>query len=205
MFKDRKDAGKKLAEKINVGENFIILGIPRGGMVVANEVAKKFDVCLDVVISRRIPDSIDPEHAIGSVAPDRSYILDEDTVKKFGIKQEYLERMIRIESIEIDRRMMKYRGTRDNVDVKGKTVVVIDDGISTGYTMKAATRFLKKSGAAKVAVGVPVICSKVVKEFENECDDLVFVEAPEDFRDVEDFYEKFPQISDDEVLKILGK
>lgn len=205
MFKDREEAGKVLAKGLEKyrGKNIIVLAIPRGGVVVAKEVAKNLNAELDLVISRKIGSPTDPEFAIGAVAPDRSVMLNKEVVKEIGVTKGYIERMARIEGIEIDRRMKKYRGRSELPDVKGKIVIIVDDGIATGFTMMSVVEFLKKMKPKKIIVAVPVASPNSVKELEEEVDEVICLESPFYFSAISQIYESFPQITDQEVIKLL--
>jgi putative phosphoribosyl transferase len=207
MFADRRDAGRQLAGRLEEykGKKALVLAIPRGGIVVAQEIAKSIGADLDLIISRKIGAPSDPEFAIGAVGPDRSFVVDKKTVAELGISKEYIERTVRIESLEIDRRMLKYRGSRDFPDVRGKAVIVVDDGIATGYTMKVVVDFLRKQKPKKITVAVPVAPRESVAELERDADDVVCLETPRGFTAIGNHYESFPQIGDGEVVNIMGK
>ncbi len=207
MFLDRIDAGKKLADMLfdYKGKDAMVLAIPRGGVVVADKVARRIGADLDLVIPRKIGSPSDPEFAIGAVGPDRSFVLNKEVVKELGVTKDYIEKIVRIESIEIDRRMKKYRGSLKFPDVKGRIVIVVDDGIATGYTMKVVVDFLKKLKPKKIVVAVPVAPPEAVEQLEKEVDELICIETPPFFYAIGAHYKNFPQVSDEEVIKILKK
>jgi len=207
MLEDRRQAGRLLAEKLGKysGKDPLVLALPRGGVEVAAEIVRKIGGRLELVVSRKIGAPHNPELAIGAVAPDRSVILDEALVRETGATEEYLKRESRIESIEIDRRKKIYGSDLVGEDVSKKTVIVVDDGIATGYTMRASVRFLEKMGPKKIIVAVPVLPIGSVKTFSKEADELVYLEAPKDFKAIGAHYRKFPQLTDGEVVKLLRK
>ncbi len=206
MFADRKEAGRLLAERLAAyrGKRALVLAIPRGGVVVADEIAKRIGADLDLVIPRKIGSPSDPEYAIGAVGPDRSLALNRSAARETGATKEYIDRMVRIESIEIERRMKKYRGSSESPDVGGRTVIVVDDGIATGYTMKVVVDFLRKMRPKKVVVAVPVAPHEAVAQLEKEAE-VVCLETPPDFHAIGACYSSFPQVSDDEVMRIMRK
>lgn len=207
MFADRREAGRMLAERLGKykGKNAIVLAIPRGGVVVAREIADAIDGELDLVISRKIGAPMDPEFAIGAVAPDRSVSINEDVVKEMNVTKGYIDRMARIESLEIFRRMKKYRGSTELPDVKGKIVIVVDDGIATGFTMKVVVEFLRKMKPKSIVIAVPVAPPSSLGELEEGADEVVCIESPQDFGAISEFYGSFPQVEDGEVVKLLTR
>lgn len=205
MFADRREAGRKLAEMLfdYRGKRALVLAIPRGGIVVAEEIAKIIGADLDLVIPRKIGSPSDPEFAIGAVGPDRSYVLNKRVVRELGVPKDYIERTVRIESIEIERRMKKYRGSSEFPDVEGRIVIIVDDGIATGYTMRVVVEFLKKMKPKSIVIAIPVGPADAVEKFREVADEVVCLETPPSFHAIGAHYKSFPQVSDDEVLKIL--
>lgn len=205
MFANRREAGRKLAEMLFEyrGKRALVLAIPRGGIVVADEVAKRIGADLDLVIPRKIGSPSDPEYAIGAVAPDRSFVVNKKVVRELGVPKEYIERSVKMESAEISRRMMKYRGSSESPDVKGRDVIVVDDGIATGYTVKVVVDFLKKMKPKSLVVAVPVAPAEAIEELKNSIDEVICLETPPDFYAIGAHYKEFPQVSDDEVIAIL--
>lgn len=207
LFRDRIDAGRKLAALLKKlsGEDVIVLALPRGGVPVAAEIARSLGAPLDVVLPRKLGAPGDPELALGAVAEDGTVVIDQQLATLVGASGSYIEQAVARESREIERRSRLYRGRRPAPDVQGKTVVVVDDGMATGYTMLAAVRGLEKAGAGRVIVAVPVASHDSVARLSREADEVVVLDAPEVFWAVGQFYESFPQMTDEEVLKILGR
>lgn len=207
MFRDRREAGRLLAERLAkyAGRNTLVLAIPRGGVIVAEEVAKKLGANLDLVIPRKIGSPSDPEFAIGAVAPDKSFVVDEKIVRELGVDKEYIERAVKMESAEISRRMMKYRGDTNFPNVEGRDVIVADDGIATGYTMKVVIEFLRKMKPGSLVVAVPVAPAETLEDIREQADDVICLDTPAGFYAIGAHYEEFSQVSDDEVIKIMGK
>jgi putative phosphoribosyl transferase len=207
MFENRAEAGKKLAAKLlkYKRKQAIVLGIPRGGVVTAFEVAKALNATLDLVISRKLGAPHEPELAIGAVAPDGSTFLDEELIRELQVSENYIEEMKKAEMQEIERRMKKYRGTSRYPNLKNKIVIIVDDGIATGATVLAAVKFLRKLNVGKIVVAVPVMPQESVDKIKAAVDELVVLETPSPFYAVGMFYKNFPQTSDEEVIKLLKK
>ena len=207
LFHDRVDAGRQLAEKLRQyqGQDAVVLGLPRGGVVVAAEVARALDLPLDVVITRKIGAPFNPEYAIGAVAEQDAVMLNDEEIALLGIPDEYVQRAIREQQAEIDRRIEEYRGGRSLKFLQNRIAILVDDGIATGYTMLAAVRAAKRAGARKVVVAVPVAPAAALPRFRSEADDIVVVDTPEPFLAVGRFYEEFEQVSDAEVERLLAE
>ncbi|MBC2578802.1 phosphoribosyltransferase [Clostridium sp. DJ247] len=207
MFLDRKDAGEKLAailEKFK-DENAIILAVPRGGLETAYDTIKKFGCQWDLIIPRKIGAPQNKEVAIGAVSVDGSYFVDDYYVKMLHISQEYIEQEVSEQTYEIKRRMREYRGTDTFPEVKDKTVIIIDDGIATGFTLLAAIKSIKKQGARKIILAVPVSPKETIEKFEELVDEIICIHIPEDFSAVGVYYMNFEQVTDEEVFKIIDK
>ncbi|MGH2682566.1 MAG: phosphoribosyltransferase [Actinomycetota bacterium] len=204
IFVDRQQAGRQLAEALAdlKGEDVVVLGIPRGGVVVAAEVARAHGWPLDPVIPRKIRAPGNPELGLGAIAPGVR-VLDHRMLEMLGVSESYLEREIAEEEQEIERRSDAYRRGRPAVDVKGKVAVVVDDGIATGGTATAAVRWAKAQGASQVILAVPVAPAEGVRNLSNETDEVVCLETPEPFYAVGQWYQEFPQTSDEEVVQLL--
>ncbi len=206
LFKHRQDAGQQLGESLQryKPENTVVLGIPRGGVVVAAEVAKFLNAPLDVIIPRKLGAPHNPEVAIGALTQDGTVILDEVTVRRLGLSNAQINQMVEDVSVEIQRRVEKYRSGKTGLELRGKTVIVVDDGIATGFTVQAALQSVKKSGADKLILAVPVAPADTVSIFREIVDSLVCLYIPEEFYAVGQFYNDFDQTSDEEVIKLLA-
>jgi predicted phosphoribosyltransferase len=207
MFKNRHDAGCRLAEYLQVyrGPDTIVLAIPRGGVVVGYEVAVNLDAPLDVIVPRKIGAPIQPELAIGAIAGDDILVLDEVSIRQLGVSRERLEEEIREQRQEMLRRERVYRGDRPPLDLEGKTVILVDDGVATGSTTMAAARALRMRRPGKLILAVPVAPPDSARRLEREVDELVVLETPEPFYAVGVWYAEFGQTSDEEVLDLLER
>ncbi|HIQ29811.1 MAG TPA: phosphoribosyltransferase, partial [Candidatus Caldiarchaeum subterraneum] len=178
--------------------------IPRGGVVVGFEVARVLNCSLDVVVPRKIGAPYQPELAVGAVAEDGSLLIEEDIANLVGASRGYIAEAAEREVEEIKRRVAKYRGGNPPVDVKGKTVVIVDDGIATGATVRAAMKYVRKLGADRVLVAVPVAPPETVEKIKREADEVICLYTPSDFYAIGQFYDNFEQTTDDEVVKLLN-
>jgi len=211
MFKDRAEAGKKLAEKLKElepFENSIILALPRGGVPVAYEVAKRLNIPLDVIIVRKLGAPLNEEFAIGSLVesnPER-VILNEDAIYKLGIEKKYIDEVVSKERNELHRQKELYRGSQNVLsNLKDKRVILIDDGVATGYTIKAALTAIREQEPASIIVAVPVAPFDTLRELNRLADSVILLETPEPFWSVGAHYEQFNQTSDTEVVKLLNQ
>lgn len=207
-FIDRIDAGKKLAEKLEKYKgikNVIVLGLPRGGVVIAFEVAKKLRLPLDIIVVRKIGAPGNPEFAIGAIDENGQGDFNQEIINYYNISKGYLDQTIKSESEEAARRLKTYRGNRKPLELKGKTAIIIDDGIATGSTMFAAVKSAKAKGAKKIIVAIPVAATDSLASLKRErnVNEVVVLSAPSDFGAVGQFYEEFEQTTDQEVIKLL--
>ena len=205
FFTDRVDAGKRLASALSnfSGKKGIVLAIPRGGVPVGYEIAKVLNLPLDVIIPRKIGTPDNPELAIGAVAEDGTAILDNNLIKYLGVSREYIKEETERQKQEITRRLKTYRQDTSYPNLKGLDVIVVDDGIATGSTMKAALASVKNRGAASITVAVPVGPPSTIEELEKIADRVVCLYTPEYFQAIGQFYTDFSQTSDEEVKKLL--
>lgn len=206
FFKDRDDAGKKLAEKLldyANQKNTVVIGLPRGGVVVAFEVAKRLKLPLDVIACKKIGMPGQPEFAIGALTQDGKEVFDQRTIQSFGLERKDLEKIIETERKEAIRRMSVYRPGRDKLDLKNKTVILVDDGVATGMTMQATLLSAMGHGAKSVVIAVPVIPQDQINVLEKLCDKLVYLDAPVNFGAISVFYKDFSQVKDDQVIKLM--
>ena len=204
LFENRTEAGKRLASKLrDVAKNAIILAVPRGGVVVGFEIAHTLNFPLDIVITKKIGAPGNPELAIGAVAEDGTYLLDKGLVQMLGVSRSYIEAEIERQKTEIKRRLLTYRGDAPDLRIEGLTVILVDDGVATGSTLKAALRSLKNRGAKSVVVAVPVGPLDTISELQQEADRVVFLSTPDPFYAIGEFYENFEQTTDEEVIELL--
>ncbi len=206
-YKDRRAAGEKLAEellKLNI-DNALVLGIPRGGIVVAAGVAKKLKFPLDIIIPRKVGAPFNPEIAVGAVTQDGTVFLNRLVMDVYKISRGEIDGLVDEQVEEIKRRMVKYRGRDDYRYDKGKTIILVDDGIATGFTVKAAIASIKNIFApVKIILAVPVAPPDVVSALADEVDELVCPLTPDNFYAVGQFYEQFEQTGDEEVRELLA-
>jgi predicted phosphoribosyltransferase len=208
IFRDRTDAGKYLAAKLAKYANrpdVLILALPRGGVPVAYEVAKQLGAPLDVFLVRKLGVPGYEELAMGALASGGVRVINEDVVRQLDIPAEVIEAVAETEQRELERRERAYRGDRPPPDVKGRIVILIDDGLATGSTMRAAAAALRKQGPARIVVAVPVSSPETCNEFRREVDEVVCAVTPEPFRGVGLWYEDFSQTTDEEVRDLLER
>jgi len=206
LFKNRVEAGQKLAKtlgKFKDTEDTIILALPRGGVVVGAEVARELNLPLDIVVPRKIGAPANPEFAIGAITETGVGIFEEMIIGAYGITESYLQNEIKKEKAEAERRLKLYRGTRSPLDLKNKTVILVDDGLATGLTMRAAVKSVKKYSAEKIVVAIPVTSPEAAELVKKEVDEIIYLEAPAFFGAVGSFYQEFGQTTDDEVVNLL--
>lgn len=201
MFKDREEAGRKLAEKLEEykgRKDAVVLGIPRGGIIVAHEVAKELGLPLDVLVIRKIGFPGQEELALGAVSAD-SYYLNEYAS---GTNKEYLKMIIERKQEEAKELYKKLGGKK--IDIKEKTVIVVDDGIATGASILTAVRILKKQKARKIIIAVPVAPADSIDKLKKEADEVVCLDIPGYFMAVGQAYEKFEQVETEDVRRLLN-
>lgn len=205
MYQDRRHAGETLAAELAARryENISLFAVPRGGVVVAAPVAERLGVPVNILVTRKIGHPANPEVAIGAVMADGTAVLDEELIRAYAIPQEYLGRTIAREFAEIERRMIAYTGSAATPDVAGRTAVIVDDGIATGYTIRAAIAWLKTLAPARIVVAVPVAPPETVAAIAGDIDEIICPLQPAAFMAVGQHYREFPQNSDQEVLAIL--
>lgn len=206
VYRDREEAGKLLGEALSAYADgkTVVVGLPRGGVPVAYEVARALGAPLDVFVVRKLGVPFQPELAMGAIASGGVLVRNESVLAMLPAADQVLERARQREEPVLAERERRYRGTRPPVGVADRTVIVVDDGIATGSTMKAAVRALKAAGAAQVVVAVPVAPPDTCRELESLADDVVCLQAPRVFSAVGQWYEDFSQTSDEEVERLLG-
>lgn len=207
MFKSRIEAGKKLAQNLKdyQGKNCLVLAIPRGGVVVGREIADFLSCPLDVISVKKLGAPGNQELAIGAVGTEEgSLYKNEALIQELGVREEYLEQEIKAKMLEAQRREKIFREDRKEIEVKGKIVILVDDGAATGATLKAAIKEIWAKNPEKVIVGLPLASKELKIELEELVDEMVILETPEPFFAVGQGYEEFEQISDAEVIGKLS-
>lgn len=205
LFNDRQEAGRRLAERLDFlkGKDVIVLAVPRGGVVVAAEVARALGAPLDVYITRKIGAPYNEELAIGAVAPDGSTVLDQGLVSSLGVSPQYIEKETARQKTEIERRLKKYRGEAPPPKLAGRHVILVDDGVATGATTLAALRALRQQKPQKLILAVPVGPPDSIQMLSAEADQVVCLATPEPFWAVGRFFVDWSQTSDEEVIALL--
>ena len=206
-FADRAAAGRALAVAV-AGLDLIdpvVLGLPRGGVPVAAGVAQRLGVPLDVFVVRKLGVPGRSELAFGALGPGGTLVLNDDVVAAYGLTQDRMDEVIGHEQAEIDRRMAAYRGDRAPLALTGRTVVLVDDGLATGATMRSAVAAVRTSSPAQVVVAVPVAAPETARLISAEADDLLVLAAPNNFVAVGQWYDDFGQTSDAEVQRLLSE
>lgn len=203
MFSNRNNAGRELAKALEKfkGEDVLVLGIPRGGVIVAVEVAKQLKAPLSLIIPRKIRAPQNPELAIGAVAEKEKVILNNELVNALKVPDEYIQAEVQYQLKEVERRRELYLGSKKLPDITGKTVIIVDDGLATGYTAWAAVEAVKARQPAKVILAVPVGPPDTVRWLSKQVDELICLATPEPFFAVGQFYEEFSQVTDKEVIE----
>ncbi|MFL5549616.1 MAG: phosphoribosyltransferase [Gemmatimonadaceae bacterium] len=207
-FLDRYDAGRRLATSLQHyadRSDLLVLALPRGGVPVAYEVARALHAPLDVFLVRKLGFPGHPELAMGAIATGGVRIIDKQLVEMFGVSNEAIERVTASEQRELERREQLYRDGRPAPDVKGRTTILIDDGLATGSTMRAAVQALRQEGASKIVVAVPVAPPETCEAFRQEVDDIICAVTPEPFQAVGIWYGNFNETSDDEVRELIAR
>jgi len=200
-FKDRQQAGKLLAKKLQKykGKDTIILAIPRGGLVIGFELAKALNAPLDILVTKKIGYPGDPEYAIGAVGPNNKFIVTESK----GIEKSYIDEQVKKITAAIHEKYKKYKGKVEIPQLKGKTVIIADDGIATGSTMVISIEIVKQQKPKKVVIAIPVGPPETIDKLNKQVDEVICLEQPEVFFAIGEFYEYFPQVEDEEAIKYL--
>lgn len=206
LFYDRQDAGEQLAKSLinyKNDPNTLILALPRGGVPVAYPVAKALQLPLDVFVVRKLGVPFNPELAMGAIASNEVEYLNHELIAELGISQHDIDKVIRKERAELERREQQYRQGLQFPSIKGKTIIIIDDGIATGATIHAGILALKKLSPKKIIVAVPVAPNDSLEKLETIVDEIICLHSPAIFYGVGMFYQNFSQTTDDEVYQLL--
>lgn len=209
IFEDRRQAGRQLGVALirrgYRNENTLVLGIPRGGLVVAEETAKALSASLDVIVTRKLRAPYRPELGIGAVVDGDHVILNEELVRAVGASQDYLSREIAFQKEEINRRLRFYRGHQSAPEIAGKTLIVVDDGIATGYTFRASLESLRQRRPDRLVAAAPVASRDSVEMLTAFADEIVCLQTPLSFQAVGAWYQNFDQVTDEEAAAILQR
>jgi predicted phosphoribosyltransferase len=208
MFKDRTEAGKRLANELSDYENrddVIILGLARGGVPVAFEIAKEINVPMDVFLVRKLGVPSQKELAMGAIASGGIRILNDDVINMLRISDRAIDHVANEEQQELERREREYRGNRQKIDVKDRVSILVDDGLATGASMRAAVRALRQMEPAKIVIAVPVAAPDTCDAFKDKVDEIICLATPEPFYAIGAWYDNFSQTTDEEVRSILAE
>jgi putative phosphoribosyl transferase len=207
QFHDRRDAGRRLARELSRLdlERPVVVALPRGGVPVGAEVARALHAPLEILAVRKLGAPGNPELGVGAVAEDETGVLDPETAARLGMTQTMLDETLAREARELRRRVERYRDGRPALDVAGRTVVVVDDGLATGLTDLAAVRAVRKRGAREIVVAVPVGSDQAVALLEREADRVVCLAVPARLYGVGTWYDDFAPVSDEEVVSLLAQ
>ncbi len=208
-FENRREAGRRLARSLMKrsyrGENTLVLGIPRGGLVVADEVAKALSATLDVVIARKLRAPYQPELGIGAVVDGNHILLNEELVRTVGASQDYLSHEIAFQKEEVERWSRFYRDGRPTPEVARKTVIIVDDGIATGYTFRASLESVRQRRPDRLVAATPVAVRDSAEMLKAFADEIVCLSIPASFLAVGAWYRNFNQVGDEEAAAILRR
>ena len=206
MFTDRTEAGKRLAEHLGhfADQDVVVLGLPRGGIPVAYEVATALHAPLDVIVVRKLGVPFQPELAMGAIGEDGARVLNDEVLRLAHVTAGELAAVEERERAELERRARRFRGARPRIDLTGRTALIVDDGIATGSTARAACHVARAHGAARIVLAAPVAPPDAAGRFTGDADELIVCETPEPFFGVGQFYTDFSQTSDDEVVDLLA-
>jgi putative phosphoribosyl transferase len=205
LFEDREDAGRRLAERLSLyaQERPVVFALPRGGVPVGVEVARALEAPLEIVVSRKLGAPGQPEFGIGAVAPGGVRVLNERVVRTLGIEEDYLKWISAREFAEVERRLRLFRGDRPYPDLDGRTAILVDDGLATGVTARAALLALGRLSPRRLVLAVPVCAPQTAALLRPETDDLICLLKPPDLEAVGLWYRNFEQVPDEEVIRLL--
>ena len=206
LFADRFDAGRRLADRLKSfpRRGLVVLGLPRGGVPVAFEVARDLGAPLDIIVVRKLGVLSQPELAMGAIGEGGVRILDNRVVTLAGVKAADIETAQAREEVELARRVKRFRGTRERVPLTGRTALIVDDGIATGSTVRVACKIARAQGASNVVVATPVAPRETVASLRSDADEVIALYEPEEFYAIGQFYKDFAQTRDEEVMQLLA-
>ena len=208
LFQDRTEAGRILADRLAAYANYpdaIVLALPRGGVPVAFEVAETLNLPLDIFVVRKLGLPGHEEFAMGAIASGGARVLDQDLIRQLSLSDEIIEHIVAREQRELERRERTYRGQRPMLDVRDRIIIIVDDGLATGSSMRAAIAALRQKRPAKLIVAVPVGARVTCSELEVLADEAICLETPENFSAVGLWYKDFSQVTDEEVIDLLER
>lgn len=206
-FVDREDAGRKLAERL-LGyrdERPVVFALPRGGVPVGYEVARTLGAPLEVFVARKLGAPGQPEFGIGAVAVGGVRVLNEEVVRRLGIPEEYVERITERETAEVERRLGHFRGERPELEVRDRTAILVDDGLATGVTARAAIKALRLREPRRLVLAAPVCAAQTAALISPEVDEMICLETPSDLGAIGFWYRDFSQVPDEEVIELLDR
>lgn len=206
LFDDRRDAGRRLGARLrdlDLGDDVLVLALPRGGVPVGYEVAQALEAPLDIFVTRKISAPGNPEFAIGAVASDGTRVLDQDVIEELGVSQDFVESETQRQLDEVERRVSTYRGDRRPPEIQGRTVILVDDGVATGATVRASLRALRQRGPRRLILAVPVGPPYTIEDLRVVADEVVALATPDPFWAIGRFYAMFDQTSDEQVVELL--
>lgn len=204
-FKDRTDAGRQLASKLRkyADTDSLVIAIPRGGVVVGYQISNELHIPLEIIIPRKIGAPMQPEFAIGAVAGRDILMINKEVIQHLDIPQNYIIDEAKRQRQEIVRRDQVYNAGRERISPEGKTVILVDDGIATGYTMIASARVIKKMNPARLIIAVPVAPPDSIPMLKSEADEVIVINTPSPFHAVGEWYDFFDQTTDEEVITLI--
>lgn len=207
MFANRADAGRRLAQRLNEVpmEHPVVLGLPRGGVPVAYEIADALGAPLDVIVVRKLGVPFQPELAMGAIGEGDVRIVNNEVVRAAGVRASDIASVESRERDELVRRASRFRGRRERVALAGRTALIVDDGIATGSTVRAACQVARVQGAARVIVAAPIAPPSTVTSLQSVADDVIVLQSPASFAAIGQFYDDFTQTTDEEVVRLLDE
>ncbi len=206
-FRDRTDAGRQLAGQL-IGykhRDVVVVALPRGGVPVAVPVAHALGAPLDVLVVRKLGAPRQPELGVGAIGEDEVMVVNEPLRRRLGITDDELDRVAARERVELDRRVVTYRRGRARLPLRGRIVIIVDDGVATGYTVRAAAEIVRLEGASRVVIAVPVGAPDALAALADVADEVIAVETPRDLSAIGEWYDDFRATRDDEVIALLDE